>query len=90
VRWVIGRQADLDAIAGNHADPEAPHPSGQLRGDRLPAVELDLIAAPAENFLDSASRLDQIVAGQWKSSESARKLALDRGVANQRAARASP
>jgi hypothetical protein len=70
VRRVVGREADLDAISWDHADAEAPHPPGKLRGDRLPAVELDLVAAPAENLLDGAGRLDQIVAGQWSSSRS--------------------
>jgi hypothetical protein len=69
MRRVVGREADLDAISRDHTDAEAPHAPGELRGDRLPAVELDLVATAAEDFLDGAGRLNQIVTGQWRSSE---------------------
>lgn len=69
MRGVVRRQADLHAIAGDHANAEAPHATGELRGHGLTAVERDLVAAPAENLLDGARRLNQIVACQMGSSE---------------------
>lgn len=71
MRGVVGREADLHAVAGDHADAEAPHAAGELRSHGLTAVERDLVAAPAENLLDGAGRLDQIVACQMGSSEGA-------------------
>jgi hypothetical protein len=66
---VVRREADLHAIAGDHADAEAPHPAGQLGRHGLAAVERDLVAAAAENLLDRAGRLDQIVSRQMRPSE---------------------
>src|SRR5262245_20918917 len=48
VARVVRREAHLDAIARDHADAEAPHAAGELRGHGLAAVERDLIAAAAE------------------------------------------
>src|SRR6188474_3425364 len=64
VRGIVGREADLDAIARNHADPEPAHAPGQLRRHGLSRLERDLIAPAAEDLLDGSVRLDEIFSGQ--------------------------
>ena len=58
---IVGRNADLNAIARNHADPEAPNTARQLGGDGLAGVEGDLVATAAENLPDLAGCLNKIV-----------------------------
>ena len=61
---IIGRQADCHSIPGNDANAEASHPPRKLRGHILPRLEGNLIATPAENLVDTARRLNQVVSSQ--------------------------
>jgi len=57
VRGVVGRNADLDPVSGNHPDPEAPHPARKLGRHGLTRLQDDLVAPAAENLLDGSGGL---------------------------------
>ena len=61
MRRIVRREADLHTIPGNHPDAETPHSTGELGGDAPPVVERNLIAATAEDLLDGAFSLDEVV-----------------------------
>ena len=61
---IIGGQAHCHPIPRNDSDAEAPHPPGKLRGHVLARLEGNLIATPAENLVDAARRLNQVVSCQ--------------------------
>src|SRR5262249_21610990 len=61
VRRIVGREADLHAVAGDHADAETAHAAGELRGHGLTRIEGDLVAPAAEDLLHGARCLDEIV-----------------------------
>ena len=64
VRRVIRRDAHLDSVTWNHPDAEAAHATRKLRRHDLPALEHNPVTTTAENFLDGADSLDQIVSRQ--------------------------
>ncbi len=64
---VVGRDANLNTISGNHPNAKAPHSTRELRGHRLATLEGDLVAAAAENLVDGSGRLNQVVACQTLS-----------------------
>ena len=61
VRRVIGGQAHRNSIPRNHANTKAPHAPGKLGGHALARLQGNLIATPAEDLVDAAGRLDQVV-----------------------------
>ena len=61
---IVGRYADLDPIAGNHANPKAAHATRKLRGYELTTFEGDQVATAAENLVDGSGRLNQVVTCQ--------------------------
>jgi hypothetical protein len=67
VRRVIGRETNGHTIARDHSNPEASHSPGELCSHRLPALERNLIAATAENFVDATGRLYQVISRQIES-----------------------
>jgi len=69
VGWIVRGEPDLHAVARDHTDAKAAHATRELCGHGLAAVERDLIPTSAENLLDGAGCLDQIVTGQRGSSE---------------------
>ena len=64
---VIGRKADRHAVTRNDANSEAAHSAGQLSGHLLVILESNLIAATAENFVDTTGRLNQVISRQIRS-----------------------
>src|SRR6478752_1415737 len=55
---IVGRQLDLDPVAGQDADPVAPHPARDVTGGLMAVVELDPEEAVAERLGDLALHLD--------------------------------
>ena len=67
VGGIVWGNADLNAIPGDHADAKAPHATGELGRNHLPALENDPVATTAEDLLDGTRPLNQIVSGQMPS-----------------------
>jgi len=61
---IVWREAHRNPVPRNDADAKASHASGELGSDRLPRLERDLIATPAEDLVHGARRLNQIISRQ--------------------------
>src|SRR4051794_27757725 len=64
---IVRRDADGDAIPGNHFDAEAAHPAAQLGQHFMAGVALHTVEAPAVDCHDRALHVDEIVLAQTAS-----------------------
>src|SRR3954470_11571784 len=64
---IVRRDADGDAIPGNHFDAEAAHPAAELGQHFMAGVALHTVEAPAVDCHDRALHVDEIVLAQTAS-----------------------
>jgi hypothetical protein len=64
---VVRRHANGDTIAGHDLDPEAAHPSAQLREHFMAGIALDAVQPTRVNGDHSPLHIDQIVFAQYLS-----------------------
>lgn len=67
VGGIVRGQSDRHAIARNHPNAKAPHSTGQLSRDLLTGLQRNLVATPAQNLVDTAGCLNEIVSRQLAS-----------------------
>lgn len=65
--WVVGRDANRNAITWNYFDPEAAHTAAQLCEHFVSRIALHAIKAARVDSHDSALHVDQIVFTQYSS-----------------------
>ena len=64
---IVRRDANGDAIPGNHLDPEAAHPAAQLRKYLVALVALHTVKPATVNRHDRALHVNQIILAQTLS-----------------------
>jgi hypothetical protein len=57
---IVGRELDVDVVAGRDADAKATQPAGKAGEDRVAVLELDLERRTGKRFDDAADKAQRI------------------------------